>query len=270
MKRLSAQKYLFPHTSTGLAQKSFLTLNERIGALAQLGRRLRNVTPEDEAVFQRAYHKNNWFTRDNIDLAFRNLVNEFLDADKLTAFAQRYALFERGVAPKTVGLVFAGNIPLVGFHDWLCVVLCGHTALVKLSSKDDVLFPFVLDRLNLLDPRFAAQTVITEQLKNFDAVIATGSNNSARYFEHYFGKYPHIIRRNRSAVAVVEERTTPQELESLADDVFAFFGLGCRNVSKLYLHQGVSIESVLRHFGKYNHLLDHNKYRNNYDYRYTI
>ena len=253
-----------------MAQKSFLSVNERIDALALLGQRLRNITPDDEAAFQHAYHKNNWFTRDNVDRALRNIADEFLDKDKLNAFAGKYNLFQRDVAAKTIGLVFAGNIPLVGFHDWLCVVLCGHNALVKLSSKDDVLFPFVLNELHRIEPRFASQTTIAEQLKNFDAVIATGSNNSARYFEHYFGKYPHIIRRNRSAVAVVDERTTPAELELLADDVFAYFGLGCRNVSKLYLHQGVSIDTVLQHFDKYKHVLDHNKYRNNYDYRYTI
>lgn len=253
-----------------MTEKSFLTTTETVNALSRLGEELKSVNENDEAVFQRAYHKNNWFTRDNVELSIKNIANEFLNIDKLNAFAQQYELFQHDVQPKTIALVFAGNIPLVGFHDWLCVMLSGHNALVKLSSKDDVLFPYILDKLNDIEPRFKNKTTIAEQLKNFDAVIATGSNNSARYFEHYFGKYPHIIRKNKSSVAIIDEQTTDAQLEALADDVFAYFGLGCRNVSKLYIHQGVSIEKISQHFDKYKHIFDHNKYRNNYDYRYTI
>jgi hypothetical protein len=150
------------------------------------------------------------------------------------------------------------------------VILTGHYTLVKLSSKDDVLFPFLLDKLHQIEPRLQPRTVIAEQLKNFDAVIATGSNNSARYFEHYFGKYPHIIRKNRSSVAIIDKQTTMAQLELLADDVFTYFGLGCRNVSKLYIHHGVEVDNVITHFNKYKEALDHNKYRNNFDYRLTL
>lgn len=270
MKRFLPQKYLFLNTSTPLSEKSFLTTFELIVALKRLGGELKVVTDEDEAIFQHAYHKNNWFTRDNVELAIRNIANEFLDEEKLTTFAEQYNLFNREVNKKTVALVFAGNIPLVGFHDWLCVILSGHNALVKLSSKDDVLFPYILEKLYNIEPRLRERTRIEERLENFDAVVATGSNNSARYFEYYFGKYPHIIRKNRSSVAIIDEHTTTEELQALADDVFMYFGLGCRNVSKLFIHQGVNMDDVLKHFGKYKHVVDHNKYKNNYDYRFTI
>ena len=250
--------------------KSFISTQERIDALARLGDTLAAATPHNENIFQHAYAKNNWFTRDNIELAIRTISNAFLNKEKLTAFAQQYDLFHRSIAPKNIGLVFAGNIPLVGFHDWLCVMLTGHNALVKLSSKDDVLFPYILQLLFADEPRLAANTKITEQLKGFDAVIATGSNNSARYFDYYFGKYPHIIRRNRSSVAVIDEHTTPEQLQALADDVFMFFGLGCRNVSKLFIHQAVNVNYVLKHFDKYAGVANHNKYRNNFDYRLTL
>lgn len=253
-----------------MTEKSFLDTDRVIRALVELGHRISNRSSEIDDILERAYQKNNWFTRDNVLLALDNIIDQFLDGEKLHAFARHYGIDKAPVASKTIGLVFAGNVPLVGFHDWLCVMLAGHRAMVKLSSKDDVLFPFILGLLSDIDPQLAQRTVIVERLKDFDAVIATGSNNSARYFEHYFGKYPHIIRRNRGSVAIIDQETTNAQLDKLAKDIFSFFGLGCRNVSKLFVQRNVDISKVLEKFESYSFVKDHFKYKNNFDYRLTI
>ena len=164
----------------------------------------------------------------------------------------------------------AGNIPLVGFHDWLCVFISGHKAMVKLSSRDKVLLPHLVDKLISWDPRVEEYTSFSDMLKGCDAYIATGSNNSSRYFEYYFGKYPHFIRRNRTSVAILTGTENQADLEKLADDVFQYFGLGCRNVTKIYVPRDYDFIPLLNAFRKYDHLADHHKFRNNYDYNLAL
>lgn len=173
--------------------------------------------------------------------------------------------------PKSVGLVLAGNIPLVGFHDILCVFVSGHRSVIKLSDKDPFLLPLLLDFLKETDARIADYfTTTTGRLTDFDAVIATGSNNSARYFEAYFGKYPHIIRKNRNAVGILRGSETAEELRLLGDDIFQYFGLGCRNVSKLYLPKNYNFTLLLETLHERNEIVMHDKYKNNFDYNFTL
>jgi hypothetical protein len=170
-------------------------------------------------------------------------------------------------APKRVGVVMAGNIPLVGFHDFMCVFLSGHIAVLKPSSKDEALITQLVKTLHQWEPATENSIIILPLLKGCEAYIATGSNNSGRYFEYYFSKLPHIIRKSRTSVAILSGQETTAELEALADDVHQYFGLGCRNVTKLYVPQGYDFVPLLNALRKYSHLSDHNKYKNNYDYQ---
>jgi hypothetical protein len=174
------------------------------------------------------------------------------------------------VQEKKVGLILAGNIPLVGFHDVLCVLATGHHALIKASSQDARLVRHVLNMLATIDARFSAKYSFVERLKDFDAVIATGSDNSSRYFEYYFGKVPHIIRKNRNSIAVITGDETTEELNLLGHDIFDYFGLGCRNVSKLLIPQGYDIGTFFRPIETYQPVINHHKYNNNYDYNKSI
>lgn len=164
----------------------------------------------------------------------------------------------------------AGNIPLVGFHDWMCIFISGHKAMIKPSSKDQVLIKHLVGKINEWDSEATTITEFSEMLKGCDAYVATGSNNSSRYFEYYFNKYPHIIRRNRTSVAVLNGEETTEELEKVADDVYLYFGLGCRNVTKIYIPEGYDFVPLLEAFRKYNYLADHHKYKNNYDYNLAL
>jgi hypothetical protein len=174
------------------------------------------------------------------------------------------------VGGKNIGIVMAGNIPLVGFHDFLSVFISGHKQTIKLSSKDDILLKHLVEKMTAWEPSLAAVVSFAEMLKGCDAYIATGSNNSARYFNQYFSKYPSIIRRNRTAVAILTGNETPDELELLSDDVHQYFGLGCRNVTKLYVPPGYDFVPLLRAFDKYKYFADHHKFKNNYDYQLSI
>lgn len=172
---------------------------------------------------------------------------------------------------KTVAVVMAGNLPLVGFHDMLCVLASGSKLLAKLSSSDTSLPRLMTEVLCNLQPSLSPLLELTEKtIKHFDAVIATGSNNTARYFDYYFGKYPNIIRKNRNSIAVLSGNESAEELEKLADDIFVYFGLGCRNVSKLFIPQGFNPASLFPHFEKYSALAHHPKYANNYDYNKSV
>ncbi len=164
----------------------------------------------------------------------------------------------------------AGNIPLVGFHDFMSCFLSGHRQYIKLSSKDPWLIPAVIEFLIENNPAFAEEIQITTMLKGMDAYIATGSNNSARYFDYYFGKYPSLIRRNRTSIALLEGDETKEELGKLADDVFLYFGLGCRNVTQIHIPENYDFIPLLEAFRKYQWMADHHKYKNNYDYQLSL
>jgi hypothetical protein len=234
--------------------------------LARWGEAIRTIDAETKnRLFSQASARNSWFTPTSIETALRG-ITKFLDEDSLHNWLCQYP----SPTPRTVGLIMAGNIPLVGFHDLLCTLASGHRAMIKLSSKDEVLLPFLLDLLYTVEPSSQSRVIITDRLANFDTVIATGSDNSSRYFEYYFGKYPHIIRRNRTSVAILIGDESNEELTALGSDVFTYFGMGCRNVSKIFVPEGFDLRQLLGAWELYHGVADHNKYRNNYDYQLAI
>lgn len=242
----------------------------RISALQNLAEWIDSNPPELSQAIQSACEYNLWFTPLNCEKALLNIRSEFLNAEKIESFLDLYDFHEPKFA-KTVGLILAGNIPLVGWHDIQMVYLSGHKAKIKLSSKDNVLIPVLLEKLAEFDAVNAGWYEISERISFFDAVIATGSNNSSRYFKEYFSKVPHIIRANRNSVAVIHGSESDDKLNDIATDVFSFFGLGCRNVSKLYLPHDFDIIHLLNLWdSKYANLAHHNKYKNNYEYNAAI
>ena len=165
----------------------------------------------------------------------------------------------------------AGNIPLVGFHDFLCVLITGNIVLAKTSTKDSDLLVHISELLCSINPAFREMIRFAEgPLSGFDAVIATGSNNTSRYFESYFGKYPNIIRKNRNSVAILDGTETDADLKELGKDIFSYFGLGCRNVSKIYLPSGYELHTMIKNLEEYSGLVNHNKYANNYDFSKAV
>ncbi|MEZ4921229.1 MAG: acyl-CoA reductase [Saprospiraceae bacterium] len=251
-----------------------LTLEERLKLLAELGEYIKTGMDEAaDAVIQRAYHENKWFTPEFIRQSLDALANQMLDMEALSEWADHYQIKPMKAEPKHIGIVMAGNIPLVGFHDWLCVFVAGHYARVKLSEKDRLLLPFLVAKMGEWEKESWAYTHFTaegETLKQVDAVIATGSNNSARLFESYFGKYPNIIRKNRNGVAVLMGDETEADFIQLGKDIFTYFGLGCRNVSKLYVPKNYDFKPLLEALHQYQDVIHHDKYKNNYDYNYTL
>ena len=246
-----------------------MNLQERKDLLIRLGNSLLPSDEELESAKRKATAQNPWFIPEFIDHAVSNIRQQFLSPDDLQETIDRYKIGEP-LQPKKVGVVMAGNIPLVGFHDLLCTFLTGHFSQVKLSSKDEVLPAFVIKQATELNPASAPYFSTSEMLKGCDAYIATGSNNTSAYFDYYFSKYPHIIRRNRTSVAVLTGGESDADLEALADDVYRYFGLGCRNVTKIFVPRNYNFERLLNAFKKYNYLADYQKYRNNYDYNLAI
>ena len=247
-----------------------MNLQHRINLLSRLGEYILSDNEQWAEAKIKAGQHNGWFIPVFTNLASENIGQHFLQKDLLELWVKAYDLKSAIENPKTVGIIMAGNIPMVGFHDLLAVFICGHKALIKLSSKDETLIKHLTDKLVEWEPEISSFIRFEEMLKGCHAYIATGSNNSSRYFEHYFGKYPHIIRRNKTSVAIITGNETTTELEKLADDVHLFFGLGCRNVTKIYVPEGYDFIPLLESFKKYNWLADHNKYKNNYDYNLAI
>jgi hypothetical protein len=238
--------------------RAFSALGEYIGDL-DLNQRL--------TLAEKARNENPWFTEDNVMLALKG-VETLLDGPKLTAWANAYA--PEPIQIKTVGLATAGNIPMVGFHDFLCVLLSGHRLKAKLSSQDSVLLKFVLAKLLEIEPQFGERVLLEDTLKDVHAIIATGSDNTARYFEYYFRKIPHIIRKNRASCAVIVGEEPDKELELLGRDVFSYFGLGCRNVSKVFVPEEFEMNRLLHSWQTFSSIINHHKYANNYDYQKTV
>ena len=246
-----------------------MNLQNRIELLQKLKNYLEDNDTEWQEVKANATAHNGWFIPGFIDLALQNICSAILDTDKLTAWANHYHL-DDNINGKNIGLVMAGNIPLVGFHDFLCVFVSGHTQTIKLSGKDDVLLKHLVQKLYSWDISVQNYISFAEMLKGCDAYIATGSNNSARYFEQYFAKYPSIIRRNRTSAAILNGKESEEELNKLSDDVHLYFGLGCRNVTKIFVRAGYDFVPLLKAFDKYKYFADHHKYKNNYDYQLSI
>ncbi|MBV6439108.1 MAG: hypothetical protein EPGJADBJ_00740 [Saprospiraceae bacterium] len=268
--RLKSERFYLHATKIHLT----LTLRERLDLLAELGHYLRSGDDAElDAAIQKSYLENSWFTEANTRNALNAIAGAFLDQEKLEAWAKQYGISKIQHPDKTIGLVMAGNIPLVGFHDWLCVFVAGQRAKIKLSDKDKRLLPLLVKKMGEWAHESWEYTGFVpenEPLKDFDAVIATGSNNTARYFEQYFGKYPHIIRRNRNGVAVLNGLETMADLYALGRDIFTYFGLGCRNVSKLYVPHGYHFDTLLEALHEYRDIIHHDKYKNNFDYNLTL
>lgn len=248
-----------------------LTLNERIALMAKLGEYFSSKSHELQTVKEEAFIKNSWFIPRFVDRAIHNISRQYLQQDKLQEWISHYPdLKNTPENPKNVGMVMAGNIPAVGFHDLLCGIISGHNLTLKLSSKDDTILKHVLHKLKTWAPALEAKIRTADMLKGCDAYIATGNNNSARYFEYYFGRYPHIIRKNRTSVAILRGDETPEELQKLSDDVFLYFGLGCRNVTKIFVPQKYDFTLLFDAFKKYGFLTDFHHYKNNYDYQLSL
>ncbi|HOX84261.1 MAG TPA: acyl-CoA reductase [Chryseolinea sp.] len=240
---------------------------ERILALTALGKWIKELSEDEfQSIAEEVRRENPWFTESNVRMAVSGVAS-FLDEEKLRIWTSTYTFRSNA---KKVALILAGNIPMVGFHDLLCVLISGHHAQIKLSSKDSVLIKFLIHKLISIEPQFETQIEWVERLKNFDAVIATGSDNSARYFDYYFGKYPNIIRKNRTSIAVLTGNESEHDLNALGLDVFSYFGLGCRNVSKLFVPAGYDLGNVYRGWESYHDIVHHHKYCNNYDYQKSI
>lgn len=245
---------------------SILTFEQRKRAFSTLGQYLAAPDEALKQLINTAQNTNAWFTPEEVQRAvsgFSSMLNAS-DLDKWLEFE----LPER--PSKKIGLVLAGNIPLVGFHDILAVLATGNTALIKLSSQDNKLTPHILKKLTEIEPEFEPSIRYTEKLENFDAVIATGSNNTSRYFEHYFRKVPHIIRKNRNSIAVLSGNESSEELQRLGHDIFDYFGLGCRNVSKLFVPQNYDLQPFFEAIEPFQPVINHHKYSNNYDYNKSI
>ncbi|MEM9362518.1 MAG: acyl-CoA reductase [Bacteroidota bacterium] len=222
-----------------------------------------------QEVLFRAEAQNSWFTPENLDFSIQQWAN-VLSEDNLNKWLKTYEV-ESEEKPKTVAIIMAGNIPLVGFHDFLCVLLSGNRVLAKLSSSDQLLLPFLTEILMEHTPELTNLIEFTtEKLTDFDAVIATGSNNTSRYFEYYFGKYPNIIRKNRNSVAILTGNESHEELQALSKDVFQYYGLGCRNVSKLYVPRDYNFDAFFKAMFDFKEIINQHKYANNYDYNKAV
>ncbi|MBD3905063.1 acyl-CoA reductase [Chryseobacterium sp. Ch-15] len=224
---------------------------------------------ENDVEFQQVLKKteieNPWFTADNQKFALKQW-SELLTSGNINEWLQNYSPSK---TTKKVGLILAGNIPLVGLHDVISVILSNHIPLIKLSSKDKMMLPFLLKKWS----EFSEETIdfeFVERLENFDAVIATGSNNTARYLEYYFKNHLSIIRKNRTSVAVLKGDETEEELRLLANDIFQYFGLGCRNVTRIFIPQDFVIDRLFESFLDFKEIINHNKYANNYDYNRAV
>ncbi len=254
-----------------------MTLKQRIEGFVQVGlfinRHFNEQKPTEthlhqglDKLLEMAHIYNNWFIPEFVKESIIN-ISSLLNEEDLIKFSETI----KETPQKTVAIICAGNIPMVAFHDILCVLLSGNKALIKLSSDDNVLIPFFLKLLTHYQPEFENQILFAEgKLGAFDAVIATGSNNTAQHFKTYFGKYPHIIRKNRSSIAVLTGNESSEDLKNLGKDIFLYFGLGCRNVSKVMVPEGYSFDKFFESIVDFGFVVNNKKYGNNYDYHRAI
>jgi hypothetical protein len=246
-----------------------MNLDQHIQSLIKLGQQIVQFDDSDLSnIIHQAYVQNNWFDQDEMKHCLTAWSNE-LTEENLIEWTNRYD-FSKKADPKNVGLILAGNIPLVGLHDIICVLLSGNKALVKLSSKDTFMMKYIIFSLYQIDEAYKERIEIVERLTDHDAIIATGSNNSSRYFEHYFGNYPNIIRKNRTSIALLDGKESKLQLEALGNDIFRYFGLGCRNISKIYVPQDYKLDPIFEALASFEPIMHNNKYKNNYDYNCTL
>ena len=255
-------------------------LKERIQAFSDLGILFReNSSSQKIKTFQKwdselnkllndSYQYNSWFTENNLKLSLNNWSAE-LNKKNIENWLKNYKIELK--SSKTVAIIMAGNVPIVGFHDLMCSLILGFKCIVKLSSDDKILIPLIVKFIQSRFDGFKEKVFFESNiLKNFDAVIATGSNNSHKYFEYYFGKYPNLLRKTRHSVAVLNGNESDSELAMLSNDVFDYFGLGCRSVSKIFIPKGYDLDLLFNAFYMKRFVIDHNKYANNYDYNKAV
>jgi predicted SnoaL-like aldol condensation-catalyzing enzyme len=261
-----------------------MLLEKRINAFVELGKFLsqfkrEGIIKNDSVLYNdlffeplkmlidRAKESNPWFTKDNVLFAIDSWA-KLLNKKELTEWVKEYNINE--INPKTIAVIMAGNIPLVGFHDFLSVLISNHNIQIKLSSNDKFLLPLIAKYIEKVEPEFKNKIYFVDKLNNYDAVIATGSDNTARYFDYYFGKYPNIIRKNRNGVAVLSHNDTTRDLEKLGEDIFRYFGLGCRSVSKIFIPKGFDFDTFFKAVYKYKDVINYKKYENNYTYNKAV
>jgi len=248
-----------------------MKLKERISAFATLGKKLRELINSGNDnilsdIINCQHLKNAWFTSENVRFAISSIA-ESLTEEAIEKWLSKYPELSNVTKPVTIGVIMAGNIPLVGFHDFMCTLITGNKIIAKTSSKDSDLIVYIAKMLCEINNDFNKLIDFTQNsLTGFDAVIATGSNNTSRYFEYYFGKYPNIIRKNRNSIAVIDGNESEYELKELGHDVFSYFGLGCRNVSKIYIPTGYKLNNLVDNWNSYANVINNNKYANNYDF----
>lgn len=251
-----------------------MDIEQRIKSFAILGSTLKNHLDDSAShlgvLIDNQYKLNPWFTPENTRAALKSVTSE-LTEDNLIKWTEAYPGIKENKDPVRVAVIMAGNIPLVGFHDFLSVLISGNNVLAKTSSRDPDLINFISKILIDINPSFSERIEITNgPISDFDAVIATGSDNSSRYFEYYFGRYPNIIRKNRNSIAILAGNETEEELELLGDDIFSYFGLGCRNVSKIFIPIGFEIFPKIKCWDKFSQVTNHLKYSNNYDFNKAV
>lgn len=251
-----------------------MKLTERIEAFALLGELLRDSLAGKQSEYtirlnrliDTQFLKNPWFTPDNVKMAI-NAIAEELTTENLFKWCSAYPALNIETEPANVGVIMAGNIPLAGFHDFLSVLISGNRIIARKSSKDPDLIELIAKILISFNPGFSKLITFTDHLlSDFEMVIASGSDNSSRYFEYYFGNYPYIIRKNRNSIAVIDGTESEKELFDLGTDIFSYFGLGCRNVSKIFLPAGYEVSEITKMWDRFSGLINHNKYANNYDF----
>lgn len=253
-------------------------LEQRIKAFSELGEIIRDVLSGKDRpqavdavrMISSQESRNEWFTPDNVRLALGAIADE-LTAENLRKWTDNYPGLQAAEKTLNIGVVMAGNIPLAGFHDFLCVLISGHRIVARTSSKDPDIMVWIADLLISLEPSFSDRIVFrNDRLADFDAVIATGSDNTSRYFEYYFGKYPNIIRRNRNSVAILDGSEKESDLAAMGEDIFSYFGLGCRNISKIYIPEDYDLDFLSSHWTDYSKIISHKKYANNYDFNKAV
>ena len=248
-----------------------MNLKDRIDAIVKLGLYIeKSFIKENLELLNKVESTNAWFTKENVKKAIAIWGNQ-LKLDTINSWLNPYSLASE-IPKKEVLIIMAGNIPLVGLHDFISVIICGHKAAIKKSSADCILIDVLIDKLFKIDKRFKSYVEFVENVKDmsFDAVIATGSNNSARHFDYYFKDSKRIVRRNRRSIAVLDGNESQDDLKGLSEDIFSYFGLGCRNVSKLFLPKGYDLDKLFNVFFDFSDIINHRKYANNYEYNKAV
>jgi len=262
-----------------------MTLSQRISAFSELSNFLLAVVDNNKQSVEESLHYelenfstlisqlrnyNGWFIEEFIKAQLKSIALSSTK-QKLETWLSPYSEEIKNITPKKVGVIMAGNIPFVGFHDFISVLITGHILMLKLSSKDEKLPKQIIRVLVKIEPKFKDKIIVVdERLTDIEAIIATGSNNSSRYFKYYFSKIPNIIRKSRNSIAVLSGNETKKDLQNLADDIMLYFGLGCRSISKIYVPENYKFDKLFEAIFKYKELANHNKFANNYDYNRAI